>query len=226
MLKILTCKLITGLILLSSTNILFSQNKYSHLLIHSGIGVIFSNTASVNDYLQHSLPLTSTDSVKTFSIGAEYFGSVEYEFTNKLSLKLDYSYFSREDTYNLSFANYNYNYRVHQPYVLLNYFGKLKGSKLNIGAGVGYHFGTLTETIFTFYEKKYSSNGFAIKAEMTLALKIIKNFYFSMGVLLSNSFMNPLKDSNGNKLTHSNGKEVNLSSFNAGVRLGVLVYLF
>lgn len=203
-----------------------SQIKSKHFLLYSGMGISFTNAASLNDYLRNTIPSGSGDTIKSFGSAIEFFGGLEYEFSKKFSIKVDYSYFFRSMTHKFSFITYDYFYYVHQPYLIADYSVKGNNYKINVGAGAGYMFGTLSEAIYSSNEKKYSSSGLAVKGELVVSLALSKNFYSYISGSLSNSFMSPLKDSNGNKLMHSNGKEVNLSSFSAGVRLGVLVYLF
>ncbi len=226
MLKILTYKYLVCALLFLLAGSVLSQTKSKHFSVYTGMGVSLTNSSSLNDYLRNTIPSGSGDTIKSFSTAIEFFGGLEYELSKKFSLKVDYAYFFRSMTYSISFLTYDYFYYIHQPYLIANYSVKGNRYKINMGAGAGYMFGTLSEAIYSVNEKKYSSSGLAVKTEVVISLALSNNFYSYISGSLSNSFMSSLKDSNGNKLTHSNGKEVNLSSFNAGVRLGVLVYLF
>src|SRR5436190_11860315 len=70
--------------------------KYKkQISISAGMGVSYGTSPSFTSFLKETIPYTTTDSVKTFNIGVEFFGGVEFEFSQKFSLRAEYSYFIR-----------------------------------------------------------------------------------------------------------------------------------
>src|ERR1700674_2060933 len=96
-------KLIFALLAVSILHVsnLYSQSDTSRTLkIHKkqlsfalGMGVSYGHMTSFNNYLKEVIGVS--DSVKSFNIGIEFFGGLEYELSKKFSLRLEYSYFIR-----------------------------------------------------------------------------------------------------------------------------------
>src|SRR6478736_4644147 len=113
------------LILMIGSSILHSQNDSSRHIINddgivdnvsrykkqisisAGMGVSYGTSPSFTTFLKETIPYTTTDSVKTFNIGVEFFGGIEFELSQKFSLRAEYSYFIRSITYTFGYTNFD-----------------------------------------------------------------------------------------------------------------------
>ena len=77
------------------------------LSVSAGMGISYGTSPSFTSYLREVLPL-SRDSVRTFNVGIEFFGGLEYELSRKFSLRLEYAYFLRSISYNFSYFTFDY----------------------------------------------------------------------------------------------------------------------
>jgi hypothetical protein len=201
-------------------------DKAGLFLFSAGMGIEYSSTPSYTDYLRNELPLYSRDSIKTFSTGIEFFGSLEYTLTRTLSAKLDYSYYLRSSHYSFAYYVFDYSISSHQPYLMLFYNNRDKKFSFKIGAGIGYHFQVLENSINPNSSLTYSSHGLAFKGELVFAPKFSEKLETYISGFVFGSTTSSLKDSNGNLLKGtSTGKEVNLGGYGVGARLGLSFYL-
>src|SRR5437762_14044231 len=87
--------------LISGSVLSYSQSDTSKYIkfkkkvsISLGMGISYGTAPSFRSYLLEVLPL-SKDSVRTFNVGIEFFGGLEYELSKKFSIRLEYAYFIR-----------------------------------------------------------------------------------------------------------------------------------
>lgn len=199
--------------------------KTKKFLISAGMGISYTNTSSFNDYLKEYIPFSNTDSVKTFSVGFEVFGGLEYAVNKKFSVKLDYSYFLKSLTYRSTYT-YDFLYNIHQPYLMAYYVSSGTRYRFKFGGGAGYHFATLTRTISNTPEVKFNASGPALRGEVVFSADLSNSLESYLGGFITANFIGSLKDSNGNVLTKpTSGGEVNLSGYGVGVRLGFAIKL-
>jgi hypothetical protein len=207
----------------------YAQKNYDTLKLHkkllfisAGMGISLVNTPAFNDFLKDEIPYSNTDSIKNFSVGVEVFGGLELQFNKRFSLKLDYSYFFKTLSYNYGgFITYDYFYLIHQPYLMAYYNIPGKHYRFSFGGGAGYLYSIFHRTDQGGIDIKYTSTGFGIKGEAIFSAELSNKLYsYLSGFLIGESF-GILKDSNGTLLVSPlTGKEVNLSTFGLGLRLG------
>lgn len=224
MIKIINCFLFL-LLLISFSE---AQNIYNKKLLSFtvGMGLDYVTTPSLNDYFKTDVPYSNKDSIKTFSVGVEFFGGLEYQISGNASLKADYSYFIRSITYNYYLSNYEFDYYVHQPYLMGYYIVGHKNSQFKFGGGFGYHFAGL-EINNGNSKRNYHSNGLAYKGEVIFSAKLGKKMSTYASGYFQGNILSPLKDSNGSKFTsYFNSNDVTLSSFGVGIRFGLGIIIF
>lgn len=199
------------------------KNRFSFSL---GMGISMSTAPSFVDYVRNDLPLVNKDSVKSFGVGFEFFGSLEYDVSKEFSLKLDYSYFVKNLSVDYSYFTYNYFYSVHQPYLMGFYVIRKNNYGFKFGAGLGYHFGHMTKDIGASSNLDYNSSGLGYRGEVLFYSNLSDRLgSYVSGFIMGNS-IGALKDSNSNILKNSlTGSDVNLSGFGVGARLGISFYL-
>lgn len=204
------------------------NNKSGSILFSVGMGIDYSSTPSYTDYLRNLLPVTASDSIKTFSTGVEFFGAFEYSFTKTLSSKLDYSYFLRSNHYSFAYYGYVFDYTIsaHQPYIMLFYNNRDKKFSFKMGAGAGYHFQILENSINPSNTLTYTSHGLSFKGEVVFAPRFSEKLETYISGFVYGTTTSSLKDENGNLLKGTTtGKEVNLGGYGVGARLGLSFYL-
>lgn len=214
-----------------STNVSFlNQNKNKkYTSVSFGMGLSYGNNPSLKNFIQYKIPfyslLTRNEQLSDFSSGLDFFGGIEKQMTKSFSIKGEYSYFLK--SYNVSlYPQYDFSYYSHQPYLMLFYIIPQEYSYIKIGAGTGYIFSNLTVKEFGL-QNKYTSGGIGLKTEIVLNAQIGKSFAGYLSGNITKTFLSNLKDSDGNNLLTSGTNEtVNLSSFSAGIRLGVEIFFF
>ena len=190
------------------------------------MGVDYSSTPSYTDYLRNQLSISSGDSIKTFSVGVEFFGGIEYRFSKTTSLKLDYSYYLRSNRYSLLYYVFDYTLTSHQPYLMAFYSLESKKINLKFGAGAGYHFHILENNISTSNSVTYNASGPSFRCEIIFAPKFSKILETYISGYVFGTTSSYLKDDYDNLLkVSSTGKEVNLGGYGVGARLGLSIYL-
>lgn len=189
-----------------------------------GMGLSLINTPSFNQYLKSEIPYTNKDSIKTFSIGVEFFGAAEYGVSRNLSVRLDYSYFIKSIRYQYSYFTYDYFYFIHQPAFNLFYLVNGKHYQLKFGGGVSYHYVQLEKSISSANALIYNANGVGLRGEIIYAAELSDKLSSYISGFAFGNFSGSLKDANGNKLLSPTGEEVNLNGFGVGTRLGVSFY--
>lgn len=208
---------------------LLQQNKKNFFTaISFGMGVDYSNNPSLKKYIQYTIPqyvtLSPSDQLSDFASGLEFFGGIERQISKNFSLKAEYLYFIK--SYNVAVVpQYDFSYTNHQPFLIVNYIIPNEYFYIKLGAGAGYILSKFRVKLFGG-ETDYTSSGLGLKLEGVLNAQISKSVTGYISGYLYNTIQQDLKDNNGNDLISSNGDKVNLSSFGAGLRLGVEVYIF
>lgn len=195
--------------------------KVKKCSISAGMGVSLTNTPSFNNYLEEYIPYTSKDSIKSFSVGFEVFGGLEYTVNKKYSVKLDYSYFTKILTYQYSYNKYDFTIHTHQPYIMGYYVSSGTNYRFKYGVGAGYHFAYLNRTISNTNEVNFKASGPSFRGELIFSADLSKSLASYLGGFVTWSIIGKLKDSNGYILKNTTtGEEVNLSGYGVGARLG------
>jgi hypothetical protein len=198
-------------------------NKY---LISAGMGISMTNTPSFNDYLRQTVLFSNTDSIKSFSVGFEVFGGLEYSVNKKFSVKLDYSYFIKTHSYVYSYYQYDFDYNIHQPYLMAYYVTRGTHYRFKYGGGAGYHFASMTKTISKTSEFKYKASGPAFRGELIFSADLSNTLESYLGGFITWNIIGTLKDSGGNTLKNpTTNEDVNLSGYGVGARLGFSIKL-
>lgn len=195
--------------------------KLHRFSISAGMGLSIQNNSSFTNYLRQEIPYATSDSIKSFNTGIEFFGGIEYTVSKKFALKLDYSYFIRSVSYIFTYNNFDYNINIHQPYLFGFYLIRNKSYDLKFGLGAGYHFASVEQKLNQNLSVIYKSGGVSIRGEAMFAPYLSKNLQANISGFIVGSFFNGLKDSNGNYLFSTNSTtQVNLGGFGAGARIG------
>ena len=220
-------KYLTALILINA--VLFSQTKVpfkKHLSFYTGMGIKYGITPDFNDYLIAAIPYSTSDSIKSFNAGVEFFGGLEADLSRSFSGGIEYSYYVRSLTYTYSPAVFDYTIISHQPYAKINYVIRENRYNFQIGAAIGYHFQQLDNRINASTTDKYTSSGPAGRLDLTFTRRLSPNFYVYLSGFGFGNFYGKLKDANGAPLKAANSNvEASLAGYGLGARLGVQFYI-
>jgi hypothetical protein len=207
----------------------FSATSNVHRFAFSvGMGISLLNNSSFTNYLRREIPYSSTDSIKSFTTGIEFFGGIEYVLSKNFSMKLDYSYAVRSATYSSPnfITDYNYDINMHQGYLMAYYLIPKPSFDLKFGIGAGYLLTLLSTQATITSSNSYKASGFSFRGEGVFAPYLSKNFQAVISGFVTVNNIGSFKNTAGNYLTSSNSTEqVNFSGFGAGVRIG-FSYIF
>jgi opacity protein-like surface antigen len=226
--------IISSLFLLCFTHSSFAQNKQTDSIhihkklffVSAGMGVSYTNTPSFNNYLKDEVPFTNKDSIKDFSVGVEFFGGLEVQFSKQFSLKLDYSYFFKSLTYYVYGLTFDYFYSIHQPYIVAYYIFPGKNYEFKFGGGAGYLYSALKKTDAEGTDQKYTSSGLGLKGEVVFAANLSQRMRSYLSGFILGTVNNNLKDANSTPLTSPlSHDQISLNSFGIGARLGFSIKL-
>lgn len=185
------------------------------------MGIDYGATPDFTNYLRNQIPYSNQDSIGYLHAGIEFFGGVERDISENISVKVDYSYFTRSVNYTYSFFVFDYTITGHQPFIFVNYLFRANQYRLKLGLGAGYHFQMLDNKINLTTTETYRSNGPAIRIEGTLSNRFTDKFWGYLSLSLFRNLYGKLKDENGNVLKPVNSNiEASLNGYGVGARLG------
>jgi hypothetical protein len=194
-----------------------------------GMGINYGNNSSLNTYIGYELPgyneLTDQQKLKDLGTGFDFFLSAERQIHKKFSMKADYSYFVKSNDLNSLYPDYSFDYTSHRIFLTANYIIPMEYSYIKFGIGGGGVFSSLSYK-YSSLESVYTSKGFGLKAEGVFDQQISGNLAGYISVFILNIFDSGLKDENGAEVLNRAGGKVNLSSFSAGIRIGVEIFIF
>ena len=208
------------------------QNKNSKYYSFSfGMGAEYSNNPSLVSFVGYELPfyntLSQNDKLSDYSAGFEAFAGAEFQLKKNISIKAEYSYFSK--SINLTslpqYQNYDFTYVNHQPYITVFYIIPQEYSYLKFGFGAGFLHTIFTEKVYSA-ENQYTSNGIGFKVNGILDIQISKNLAGYIEGYIDKTFQSDMKDDSGNYLLSQVGDRVNASSLGLGVRIGAEIFIF
>lgn len=210
------------------TSLEYQNRKTKYISFSAGMGANYGNNKLLIDFIQYELPnyatLPETQKLADFNTGLEFFGGVEFQIFEKLSLKADYSYFIKSISSN-QYPGYDFTYNSHQPYLMIYYIIPVDYIYFKLGGGAGYLVSRLT------YQKPggeshYSSFGLGLKCEFVFNAQISKSVAGYLSGSIVNTNTSNLKDNYNTELKTRSGGTVNLNSFGIGLRLGLEMYFF
>lgn len=199
------------------TNVNYTQFRHKYISLQGGMGVNYGSMPSFSDYLRK---VVSTDSIKSFATGVEFFLAGEYVFSDNLSVKIDYSFFMRSSNYSYQFYVFDYLVKSHQPYLFINYALGRHGFKA--GLGCGYHFQIVENRITHQNVISYYSSGPSFRSEISYQPLLSKKLSGLISAFVYGNFYGDLKSADGNYLfSTASSERVNIGGFGVGLRLGV-----
>jgi hypothetical protein len=217
------------IILAHSSYNIYSQSHIKNkkvTSVYAGMGIDYGITPAFNDYLKDQIPYSNKDSIKSFNAGIEFFGGVERELSENISIKIDYSYYIRSLSYSFLYEVFDYTITAHQPYIFASYIIKSVNYNIKAGFGLGYHFQQLDNKVNPSTTLTYHSSGPGFRLEGVFSPKLSKNFWGYISAFGFGNFYSRLKDSNGNTLKAENStNEADVGGYGIGARIGFIINL-
>lgn len=197
--------------------------------VAAGMGVNYLSMTDVVDLANiASASLGGYQRLPEFKAAAEFFGAVTFPCTPDWLLKLEYAYVLA--TYNVATAygsgQAEYTAMAHLPSLIVQYvLVNAPVFNVKVGAGGGYHFGTLAVSYFT-QNDRYSGSGpgFVVEAEGNTAFG--ESLYAYLGVNIRWDFIGTLTNAAGIQPYNagSTGTGTTMQFFGLGARLGFTYY--
>ncbi len=200
--------------------IMISGSVFGQIDLSAGMGINFSSTASLNDYLS----AVNNQDIASFSSNIEFFGEAGYLWKENFQVGLDYSVsiYSYSNDFS-DYGKFELDYNMHSPTFMAYYVLEGEGYKFKFGGGVGPRYISCNQTLpLLTTSLNYTSWGFGtlLKAEGNTALS--ENVYALIAFSLKLDFPGTPKN-DGKSLYRSSGiKDVDFNSFSAGIRLGIV----
>jgi hypothetical protein len=215
---------VVSLVYSADSQVKLSKKKL--ITFSTGMGIDYGATPDFTDYLRDEIPYSNKDSINSFHAGIEFFGGIEYDLSQTISAKLDYSYYLRSINYSYSFFVFDYTIASHQPYLFINYLSKSDNYRFKFGLGTGYHMQSVDNKVNPSTTLNYKSSGVGVRGEVVFSPMFSKKFWGYISGFVFGNFYGKLKDDNGNVLKASNSTvEASLSGYGVGARLGFSIIL-
>lgn len=194
--------LLISIISMANAQSLNLKNK-NYLCISAGMGVNYINLPDVVDYLIS----ISGKKINEFDGAFELWITPELKIKDDISLKIEYSYTTKE--YNVEETstgiplNYTFTYRLHSPAIILNYlfFQEQEIYIVKVGAGFGFTKGYFEQFLPIAGEKMvYQTNGGIFKLEAIFSSRLDGRIFIHLSADAKVALSTEARDKNGNKL--------------------------
>jgi len=201
--------------------ILFTLSfAYAQTELKATMGINFISIPSVQDYLNSykpSVEVGTFNSAVIFTFEAGQFLSSNFV----LGLEIPYQIYSYNN--NFGSGQYDLTYNSILPSLIAYYALVGDGYNFKIGGGAGPRFVSVKESPEGLTsEFDYSLTGFGVVVRAEGNTIISDNLYANIGVDIRYDVNGEPTNSDGDKIIYSNPKKnVNFSSFSAGVKLGI-----
>jgi hypothetical protein len=192
--------------------------------ISAGMGVNYINPGDLVDMINGTFkPLQP---INQFHAGADFFGSLRVRLSDQWAVTAEYAYLMNSYNIQSGFGPGEFTMTVHMPTLLAHYlFVSEPFYDLSIGAGIGYHFGTLAIKYGTI-DEPYTASGPGIMIALTGNTALGERAFVHLEGNLRWEFMGDLRNAAGKSPgVSAQGGPVTLNSFSAGVRIGMTVLL-
>jgi hypothetical protein len=201
-----------------------SQLMSSRIGIAAGMGVAYADPSDVVDVVNSVTQ--SPDRPPQFKAGVEFFGAVVIPLSSSLALKVEYGYFLMSYSGSSLYGPSDFTVKVHLPTLIAQYVLLDAGLyNLKAGAGVGLHFGSLSEQYGTV-DDRFSGSGPAALLELEANTAFSEDLFAYLGGNIRWDFIGKLTNSAGTPAgVSASGGSATLHFFSAGVRLGFSYYL-
>lgn len=183
-------------------------------------GLDLRHNKSLNDFKNYYHAKYGKET-KTFDLTLQYGGEILIPVGSEYMLGIDFqsvnSFYSVKE---FSYSNYELNYTLLSPSLILYYSLYEKGFSLKAGAGLGYRRLIVEEQ--NLFEYNYYSDGMGIVLRLMASSPIDKHFDVYLSGEIKADFVG-VPDNNGKKLRNNiKNEDVNFNSFSGAFNLGII----
>jgi hypothetical protein len=202
--------------------ITMSAIVYPQLSLRAGMGINFTSTPSLKDYLSY---LTGTQQ-NAFNTAIDFSGEVDFRAADKYEIGLEMAYIYNSFNFSPNGGRYELSYSVLMPTLTNYYVIDGQGYNFKFGGGLGLRFASITESKeFTSNSNSYSSIGFGILLRALGNTALSSNVYANITGDIRYDINGTPKNS-GNAIENTTlASSVNLNSLSFGLSLGI-TYIF
>ncbi|CUU10020.1 hypothetical protein JGI2_00394 [Candidatus Kryptobacter tengchongensis] len=206
------------------------KNK-NYICLSAGLGANYINLPDISDYITSIAGKNQNE----FSGAPEFWLASEFKINKDMSIKIDYSYISKqynvEETSTGIPLNYNFTYKAHIPTFILNYlfFQPQEIYIVKLGFGLGFVKGYFSQFLpFSGKEIIYKANGGMLKLETIFSSRLDGRVYVYLSADVKVGLTEEAKDSNGNKLIirkpFDEDRNLRLNFISVAIRFGFSYY--
>ncbi|KXK06398.1 MAG: hypothetical protein OZ913_07680 [Ignavibacteriaceae bacterium] len=206
------------------------QNKKSNFIsVYTGMLVDISSGTNLKEYIETRLPgysnLPNDQTLSTFATGFGFFAGGDFQISKSISVKIDYSYRVKDISVD-AIPNHTYSVFTHRPSIGINYIIPENYAFIKFGGSVSYGVSNFRRKEFGL-ESNFTGYTLGFNLDLMLNLQLSNMLAVYFGGSLTGDTGGKLKDESGTVLINpKNGNEVDLSSFGAGLKIGLNVYIF
>ncbi|MCI0706951.1 MAG: hypothetical protein L0Y80_05630 [Ignavibacteriae bacterium] len=177
----------------------FSQvedHRPSQYSISLGMGVGVHSAPSLADYISAFGTSGDGERVDEFSSMLELYVTPSMRVEREWDVAIEYGLLLKTHLVgsNNTSSGTEFAYSVHMPTAIVHYVVDGESYYVKLGGGAGYHFATMTRTLFVFgSEEKFSTAGFGAKLEAVGNTKFDDTFYGNIVADLRWDFLDSFK---------------------------------
>lgn len=205
--------------------LIFTATSFSQYAVRGGMGISFVSMPSLTDYLNQNF-VPPDQQLGSFNTSVVFSGEGYVAVKKNYEVGIEVAYLINAYTFDYSLGHYQMSYGIIMPSLTGYYVIRGAGYNFKFGAGIGPRLVSAKETLPARPSADtYTSTGFGVLFRADGNTLLSGNLYANIGADLRYDFNG--EPTNGGKNLYNNvyGKNVNMNSFSAGLRLGV-TYIF
>jgi hypothetical protein len=203
----------------------FTVASFSQVSVRGGMGISFVSMPSLTDYLNQNF-VPPDQQLGTFNSSVIFSGEGYVTVRKNYEVGIEVAYLLNSYTFDYTLGHYQMAYDIIMPSLTGYYVISGTGFNFKFGAGVGPRFVSANETLPARPSAdNYTSTGFGVLLRAEGNTLLGGNLYANIGADLRYDFNGEPKNGGKNLYNNVYGKNVNMNSFSAGLRLGV-TYIF
>jgi hypothetical protein len=199
-----------------------SMTTYPQVSLRGGMGINFTSTPSLRDYLSALTGIQQS----SFNTAIDFSGEVDIRTAEKYELGFEMAYLYNSFNFSPNGGRYQLSYSVVMPTITNYYVIDGPGYNFKLGGGLGIRFASINESKeFTSNSNNYSSVGFGILLRASGNTALSSNVYANITGDIRYD-INGTPKNNGNPVQNTIlNNSVNLNSLSLGLSLGI-TYIF
>ena len=201
--------------------LLLLPSVYSQVFVRGSMGLDFVSMPSVRDYINQNYA-PGNEQLSSFNSAIEFGVEAGWHFPG-YDVAVEGAYAFSNYNYIIGFSQYNFDYTIYKPTVIVYKRFDGEGYFFRLGAGAGPRFAVVEETkppIKTVIE--YKTSGFGILLAASGNTRLSKNAYIYIAGDLRYDFNGDPENDKGEKILYdANASTLTLNSLSAGIKLGI-----